>query len=49
MRRYAASLGASMPDWLTEPLVEGVNQRMRALLGQWRATPRGGEMVLSWD
>jgi hypothetical protein len=48
MRRFAASMGTTMPDWLTEALVVGVNERMRRLLGRWRATPRGGEMVLDW-
>jgi hypothetical protein len=49
LRRFAASVGTTAPAWLTEELVVGVNGRMRGLLGHWRATPRGGEMVLAWD
>jgi hypothetical protein len=48
MRRYAESLSAPLPAWLTEDLPAAVDERMRGLLGQWRATPRGGEMVLEW-
>jgi hypothetical protein len=49
LRRFAASVGTTSPAWLTEDLIVAVNERMRGLLGHWRATPRGGEMVLSWD
>jgi hypothetical protein len=48
IRRFAASLGVSMPDWLTEPFVVAVQERMRRLQGQWRATPFGGAMELPW-
>jgi hypothetical protein len=48
MRRFAAALGATMPDWLTEPFVEAVQERMRRLLGHWRATPHGATMNLEW-
>jgi hypothetical protein len=48
LRRFAASVGATMPDWLTEPFVVAVQERMRRLQGHWRATPFGGVMELPW-
>jgi hypothetical protein len=48
MRRFAEALGATMPGWLTEPFVEAVQERMRQLLGRWRATPFGATMDLDW-
>jgi hypothetical protein len=48
MRRFAAALGATMPDWLTEAFIEAVQERMRRLLGRWRATPYGATMDLDW-
>jgi len=48
IRRFAASLGATTPDWLTEPFVIAVQERVRRLQGHWRATPFGGVMELPW-
>ena len=48
IRRFAASLGATMPDWLTERFVVAVQDRMRRLQGHWRATTFGGVMDLPW-
>jgi hypothetical protein len=48
MRRFAAALGATMPDWLTESFIAAVQERMRRLLGRWRATPHGTSMDLDW-
>src|SRR5262249_11723610 len=48
LRRFAQSLGASIPDWLDEALIDAVRERMRQLLGVWRATPYGGSMDLEW-
>ncbi len=48
MRRFAESLETAMPEWLTEELVRGVEERMRQLLGRWRATPFGAVMELGW-
>jgi hypothetical protein len=48
IRRYDASIGVTPPAWLTEPFVEAVQERMRRLLGQWRATARGASLELSW-
>ncbi len=46
--QYAAALGSTNPDWLTEPFVLAVQERMRQLLGRWRATPYGSTMELDW-
>jgi hypothetical protein len=45
---YADALGATNPAWLTEPFVLAVQERMKRLLGQWKATPYGGTMELEW-
>ncbi|MGD0679636.1 MAG: hypothetical protein ABSC94_29975 [Polyangiaceae bacterium] len=48
MDRFASSLGARMPSWLTESFVLAVQERMRQLVGRWRATPRGCVFDLTW-
>jgi hypothetical protein len=48
MESYAQSIGATLPGWLTEPLVVAVQERIRQLLGRWKATPYGGTMELEW-
>jgi hypothetical protein len=48
MRRFAEALGATMPTWLTESFIEAVQERMRQLLGRWRATAYGATMSLDW-
>jgi hypothetical protein len=48
MHRFASALGATLPEWLTEDLVVRVKERMRRLVGHWRATPNGGSMQLDW-
>jgi len=48
IRSMAGSLGSEPPAWLTVELVERVEERMRQLLGHWRATPYGGCMELAW-
>jgi len=37
------------PRWLTPALVAAVRERMRQLLGRWRATPFGQTMELDFD
>ncbi|MBX5483226.1 MAG: hypothetical protein IRZ16_15500 [Myxococcaceae bacterium] len=37
-----------VPDWLTEGFVMRVMERMRRLLGQWKATRFGDRMELGW-
>jgi hypothetical protein len=48
INRFASSLGATMPSWLTESFVLAVQERMRQLLGRWKATPRGATLDLTW-
>jgi hypothetical protein len=48
MRRFAEALGTRMPDWLSEDLVVAVQERMRQLVGRWRATAHGTTMELDW-
>ena len=48
VRRFYVSIGEEAPAWLTEALVDRVQERMRRLQGQWKATPRGGRMELSF-
>ncbi len=40
--------GAAPPEWFTAALVAAVRERLRQLLGRWRATPYGGAMELVW-
>jgi hypothetical protein len=47
-RDYADQIGTPMPTWLTTEFVAAVQERMRQLLGQWRATARGQRLVLDW-
>jgi hypothetical protein len=46
--RYAESVGSTLPSWLTARFIVAVQDRMRQLLGQWKATPYGGSMELAW-
>ena len=48
VRRFYESIGEQAPAWLTEALLDGVQERMRRLQGAWRATPRGGRLELSF-
>jgi len=48
MRRFAEALGSPLPDWLTEEFVTRVKERLRHLVGHWKATPYGGSMDLEW-
>ena len=45
---YAASGGMAIPVWLTVDFVLAVQERMRRLLGRWKATPYGDSMALPW-
>ena len=45
---YVAAMDADMPAWLTEPLVVDVQERLRRLVGAWRATPFGETMEIEW-
>jgi hypothetical protein len=49
MRKVASALGSTLPAWLTETFVVAVQDRMRQLLGRWKATPRGSTLDLDWE
>lgn len=48
-RAMQSSAGDRAPDWLDAGLVTRVVARFRELEGQWRATPFGATMELSFD
>ena len=48
IRRYASAMDAQVPPWLTEPVVVDAQERLRHLLGAWRATPAGAALELDW-
>jgi hypothetical protein len=48
IQRFTSSLGTTMPSWLTESFVLAVQERMRQLVGRWKATPRGSVLDLTW-
>jgi hypothetical protein len=48
VRRFYESIGEQAPAWLTEALIDAVQERLRRLKGAWRATPRGGRLELSF-
>ena len=48
LRDYARAQGTTMPAWLTEEFVVAVNERMRQLMGRWKATRYGDAMELEW-
>ena len=41
--------GESPPEWFTPELVSRIHERMRALVGRWKATPYGSAMELDWN
>lgn len=45
---YAEATEVAWPAWLDEPFIVAVQERMRRLEGEWRATPYGGSMELVW-
>jgi hypothetical protein len=48
IRRFAEGLGSTVPGWLTDAFVAAVQERMRQLVGRWKATPFGASMDLTW-
>lgn len=48
-REMQQSMGSQSPDWLTPHLIERALERLRQLQGQWRATPFGETMELTFD
>src|SRR5262245_4627063 len=47
-RSSASALDSVLPGWLTEDFIAAVQERMRRLMGHWKATPYGESMVLDW-
>jgi hypothetical protein len=48
LRNSLAAQGERAPDWLTPDLVARVKERYRRLFGQWKATPFGATMELTF-
>ena len=48
LRWFSESQGQGLPAWCTESFVAEVCERMRRLQGQWRATPFGQSMEITW-
>jgi hypothetical protein len=46
--RYAAGTQEAVPPWLTEAVVLEAQERLRRLVGAWRATPPGAAVELDW-
>jgi hypothetical protein len=46
--RYAAGTNDPVPRWLTEAVVVEAQERLRGLVGAWRATPPGAAVELDW-
>jgi hypothetical protein len=46
--RYEAAMERALPAWVTAELVARVEERMRSLLGRYRATAFGSFMELEW-
>jgi hypothetical protein len=48
LRNYELATGTTPPAWLNEALIVAVQERMRRLVGQWKATAYGAAMELEW-
>lgn len=48
LARYAAAGSDPVPPWLTEAIVVEAQERLRRLVGAWRATPPGAALELDW-
>jgi hypothetical protein len=48
LERFAAATGETLPEWLAEGFLAAVQERLRRLLGHWRATPYGGTMEVAF-
>ena len=49
LQAQGEGLGWSIPAWFTPSMIEGAKSRLRALKGEWRATPFGGRMTVTWE
>jgi len=48
LQSYAGAMGSPLPGWLTEAFVGALQERMRRMMGHWKAGPCGGSMELPW-
>ncbi len=48
LRSYARLCETVAPTWITEAFIDGVRERMRQLVGRWKATPVGSALELEW-
>lgn len=48
-RRLEEAMGGPPPAWFDAPFVERVRERMRRLTGEWKATPFGETMTLTFS
>jgi hypothetical protein len=48
LQRWLDAQERPLPPWLDEPFIVRVQERMRKLLGHWRATPFGETMIVRW-
>jgi hypothetical protein len=48
VRGFHEALGQELPAWCTEEFVDAVRERMRRLLGHWKATPYRQTMEIGW-
>ena len=48
IERSVAATNHAPPAWLTETFVAAMQERLRGLLGAWKATPYGETMTLEW-
>ena len=46
IRRYARAMDSDVPPWLTEAVVVDAQERLRRLVGAWRATSAGAALEL---
>ena len=49
LRWFSETQGQAPPAWCTEEFVAQVCERMRKLMGEWRATPFGQTMEIVWN
>jgi hypothetical protein len=48
-RELSAALGETPPAWFSDEFVDRVRERMRRLMGEWKATPFGAVMTLTFE
>jgi hypothetical protein len=48
LQRWLAATERPLPAWLDEAFIVRVQERMRKLMGHWRATPFGQAMEVRW-